>query len=83
VKAFLIGEATEEFATVLEKNSVQFVKCGDLKNAIAQSFHDAKKHGLKEKNILLSPACASFDQWKNFEERGDFFCKTFDELQNS
>ncbi len=83
VKAFLIGEATEEFATVLEKNSVEFIKCGDLKNAIAQSFSEAKKHGLKEKNILLSPACASFDQWKNFEERGDFFCKTFDELQNS
>lgn len=82
-KAFLIGEATEEFATVLKNNSVEFLKCGDLKNAILQSFLEAKKHGVKEKNILLSPACASFDQWKNFEERGDFFCKTFDELQNS
>lgn len=82
-KAYLIGEATEEFAQILEKNSVQFVKCGDLKNAISQSFAEAKKHGAKEKNILLSPACASFDQWKNFEERGDFFCKIFDELQNS
>ncbi len=82
-KAFLIGEATEEFATILEKNSVNFIKCGDLKNAIAQSFLEAKKIGVKEKSILLSPACASFDQWKNFEERGDFFCKTFDELQNS
>ncbi|NBV05747.1 MAG: UDP-N-acetylmuramoyl-L-alanine--D-glutamate ligase [Proteobacteria bacterium] len=83
VKAFLVGEASEEFATVLEKNSVSFVKCGDLKNAITQSFLEAKKHSEKEKNILLSPACASFDQWKNFEERGDFFCKTFDDLQNS
>lgn len=82
-KAFLIGEASEEFATILEKNSVSFIKCGDLKNAIAQSFLEAKKHSVKENNILLSPACASFDQWKNFEERGDFFCKTFDELQNS
>ncbi|MDX2083697.1 MAG: UDP-N-acetylmuramoyl-L-alanine--D-glutamate ligase [Rickettsiales bacterium] len=83
IKAYLIGEATEEFATVLEKNSVNFVKCGDLKNAIAQSFLDAKIYSAKEKNILLSPACASLDQWKNFEERGDFFYKTFNEIQNS
>ena len=53
VKAFLVGEASEEFATVLEKNSVSFVKCGDLKNAITQSFLEAKKHSEKEKNILL------------------------------
>lgn len=83
VKAFLIGEASDEFATVLKNNGVDFVKCGDLKNAISQSFLEAKKRGDKESNILLSPACASFDQWKSFEERGDFFCKTFDELQNS
>ncbi len=83
VKAYLIGEATEEFAVILENNGVNFTKCGDLKNAITQSFTDAKAYGGTEKNILLSPACASFDQWKNFEERGDFFCKTFDELQNS
>lgn len=82
-KAYLIGEASEEFAAVLEKHAVEFVKCGDLKNAIAKSFADAQADTRKEKNILLSPACASFDQWKNFEERGDFFCKTFDELQNS
>lgn len=83
VKAFLIGQATEEFAAVLEKNSVPFVKCGDLKNAITQSFAEAKSYKEGEKNILLSPACASFDQWKNFEERGDFFCTTFENLRNS
>ena len=83
VKAYLIGEASEEFAKILQSNSVNFEKCGDLKTATEKSFRDAKNHSLKEKNILLSPACASFDQWKNFEERGDFFCKVFDELCKS
>lgn len=79
-KAYLIGEATEEFAKILEKNSVKFEKCGDLENAFRKSFLDAKNVSLSQKNILLSPACASFDQWKNFEQRGDYFCKLFDEL---
>ncbi len=79
-KAYLIGEATENFAEILQKNGVNFEKCGDLENAIKKAFFDAKNSGLKEKNLLLSPACASFDQWKNFEERGDYFCKAFDEV---
>ncbi len=76
----MIGEASEDFAKFLEKNNVNFEKCGDLKTAFNKSFLDAKNSSLKEKNILLSPACASFDQFKNFEERGDQFCKAFDEI---
>jgi len=82
-KAYLIGEATEEFSQDLEKNSVNFEKCGDLESAFKKAVFDAKNISLSEKNILLSPACASFDQWKNFEQRGDYFCKLFDELQES
>lgn len=82
-KAYLIGDATEEFAKTLEKNSVIFEKCGDLKTAFEKALDDTKKSSLTEKNILLSPACASFDQWKNFEQRGDYFCKLFDELPKS
>ena len=80
-KAYLIGEATEEFAKTLEKNSVIFEKCGNLENAFKKAFLDAKNNRLSRKNILLSPACASFDQWKSFEQRGDYFCELFDELQ--
>lgn len=82
-KAYLIGEASDEFAEALQNKGVDFKKCIDLKNAFNQAFLDAKKSGLKEKNILLSPSCASFDQWKNFEERGDYFCKLFDEINES
>jgi len=81
-KAYLIGEATEDFAKLLEENSVTFEKCGDLKNAFELAFLDAKKSNDHEKNIMLSPACASFDQWKSFEQRGDFFCQMFEDLKS-
>jgi len=79
-KAYLIGEASDEFAKIFEKNSVIFEKCQTLKNAFDKSLIDAKSSNLIEKNIILSPACASFDQWKNFEERGDFFCKLVNDI---
>jgi UDP-N-acetylmuramoylalanine--D-glutamate ligase len=79
-KAYLIGEASDEFAKILEKNSVNYEKCQTLKNAFDKSLIDTKSSNLIEKNIILSPACASFDQWKNFEERGDFFCKLVNDI---
>jgi UDP-N-acetylmuramoylalanine--D-glutamate ligase len=81
-KAYLIGNASEEFAKTLKENSVNFEQCGDLKTAFEKAFFDAKNIGLSGNNILLSPACASFDQWKNFEQRGDYFCQLFDELSS-
>jgi UDP-N-acetylmuramoylalanine--D-glutamate ligase len=77
IKAYLIGEATEIFAKILQKNSVEFVKCGTLEKAFLQGFSDAKKSRLSEKCFLLSPACASFDQWQNFEQRGEYFRQLF------
>lgn len=79
-KAYLIGQATEDFAKTLAENSVNFEKCGDLETAFKKAVSDAKNISLSQKNILLSPACASLDQWKNFEQRGDYFCKLFDEF---
>ncbi len=83
IKAYLIGEASDQFAEILQNSGVKFEKCENLENAVKKAFFDAKNNGLSQNNILLSPACASFDQWKNFEQRGDYFCKVFNELQNS
>jgi UDP-N-acetylmuramoylalanine--D-glutamate ligase len=72
VKAFLIGEATEEFAATLD-GRVPFERCGSLENAIAAATRDAKASGAEHPVVLLSPACASYDQFKNFEVRGDTY----------
>lgn len=80
-KAYLIGQASDNFAKILDHHSVQFEKCDNLETATKKAFFDAKNISLSKYNILLSPACSSFDQWKNFEQRGDYFCKVFNELQ--
>ena len=74
VKAYLIGESTESFANFFQQNKIDYEKCNELENAFNRSYSDAKMNSKNENNILLSPACASFDQWKNFEQRGNFFC---------
>jgi UDP-N-acetylmuramoylalanine--D-glutamate ligase len=70
-KAYLIGEATEEFAATLD-GKVAFERCGTLDAATAAAARDAAP-GTGEPVVLLSPACASFDQFRNFEVRGDHF----------
>ena len=66
----LIGEATERFEENLRKNGFNNIeKEKSLENAIDKAIN------LKPEVILLSPACASFDMFKNFEERGDIFKK--------
>lgn len=81
VKAYLIGESSYEFAKILKKHGVNFEICNILESATKKAFKDAKKSRLSQKTILLSPACASFDQWQNFEQRGNFFCKIFNEIK--
>jgi UDP-N-acetylmuramoylalanine--D-glutamate ligase len=71
-KAYLIGEATEEFAATLE-GKVAFERCGRLEQAVAAAARDAAASGAPQPVVLLSPACASFDHYRNFEVRGDAF----------
>jgi UDP-N-acetylmuramoylalanine--D-glutamate ligase len=70
--AYLIGAATEEFAATLG-NSVPFTRCGDLAAATAAAADEARRDGVPGAVVLLSPACASYDQFANFEVRGDAF----------
>ncbi len=71
--AFLIGAAEDDFARTLE-GKVPYTRCGTLKVAVEKAAEMAFAEKKKDAVVLLSPACASFDQWKNFEERGDAFC---------
>lgn len=72
-KAYLIGESAHDFATTLNIVSVENKVSGALKMALLCATHDALASGLKDPIVLLSPACASFDQFANFEVRGDAF----------
>ena len=71
-KAYLIGEAAPDFAQTLE-GKVPYETNDVLSAAIDAATRDAHGSGLKEPVVLLSPACASFDQYKNFEVRGKAF----------
>jgi UDP-N-acetylmuramoylalanine--D-glutamate ligase len=71
-KAYLIGEAAEEFAVTLGAG-VPHEITGTLDQAVAAAARDAAASAAREPVVLLSPACASFDQYRNFEVRGDAF----------
>jgi UDP-N-acetylmuramoylalanine--D-glutamate ligase len=71
-KAFLIGEAADTFAATL-KGMVSYDRVGTLENAVAAAYRDAARSRHANPVVLLSPACASFDQFTSFEHRGNRF----------
>ncbi|QIG51957.1 UDP-N-acetylmuramoyl-L-alanine--D-glutamate ligase [Nordella sp. HKS 07] len=73
-RAYLIGEAADEFARTIG-DKAPFIKTGTLDKAVEAAARDAARDGNEGAVVLLSPACASFDHYPNFEVRGDAFSK--------
>jgi UDP-N-acetylmuramoylalanine--D-glutamate ligase len=71
-KAYFIGEAASQFAAVLGE-AAPYEISGTLAAAVEHAARDAASDNAGEPVVLLSPACASFDQFQNFEKRGDAF----------
>ncbi|MBN07888.1 MAG: UDP-N-acetylmuramoyl-L-alanine--D-glutamate ligase [Rhodospirillaceae bacterium] len=69
--AYLIGDAQDLFAEVLD-GKVPFTRSGDIEAAVYQASQAARAYG-EPAEVLLSPACASFDQFASFESRGAVF----------
>lgn len=70
--AYLIGEASDEFARTLD-GKVGYTRAQTLDRAVEGAANDAEEATDELRVVLLSPACASFDQYPNFEVRGDAF----------
>lgn len=83
--AFVIGESAEEFAAWMEKNGVPFSVSRTMDFAVLEA-HRAAQLGRGEPGgtgvVLLSPACASWDQFRNFEHRGDTFADLVNALSD-
>jgi UDP-N-acetylmuramoylalanine--D-glutamate ligase len=73
---YLIGEAAEELAAALDAAKRAYVEAGDLEHAVAFAAAEAVPGDV----VLLSPATASYDQFDNFEQRGDAFRRLVEEL---
>jgi UDP-N-acetylmuramoylalanine--D-glutamate ligase len=71
IKAYLVGEAQADFARALDGRA-PFARVGTIGAAVAAAYADARAAG-EAAIVLFSPACASFDQFADFEERGEAF----------
>ena len=74
---YLIGAAAGRLSEDLASSGVELIVCGDLERAVSEASRRARSG----ETVLLSPACASFDQYEDFEERGEHFRALVHELE--
>jgi UDP-N-acetylmuramoylalanine--D-glutamate ligase len=77
--AYLIGEAAGPIADALAGSGVEIVRAGSLENAVAEAARRARPGEV----VLLAPACASFDQYRDYEERGEHFKRLVGALEEA
>jgi UDP-N-acetylmuramoylalanine--D-glutamate ligase len=75
-RAYLIGEAADQLADALEAAGIPYERSGDLATAVQAAAAAASPGEV----VLLSPACASYDQFENFERRGEEFRRLVENL---
>jgi UDP-N-acetylmuramoylalanine--D-glutamate ligase len=77
VACYLIGEAADGLASDLAGSGVELRRSGDLEAAVREAARDA----VRSEVVLLAPACASFDAYRDYEERGEHFRSLVGELE--
>ena len=81
IKIYIIGKDTSLFEKKINKNFL-YKNCKTIQKALHCAYNDAKENNFKNSFVLLSPAAASFDQFKNFEERGNKFKSLVNKIKN-
>ena len=79
-KLYLFGQSKYEIASFFQ-SKIEISICENMRSACQMALNDAMANDSTSKNILLAPMCSSFDQFKNFEDRGDKFIELFNEIR--
>ena len=81
-KVFIFGNYHKQFDRIL-KNKIKIKKLKNLKETLKKIFFEIKKQKIKKNTIFFSPAGASFDSFKNFEDRGKYFNQLIKKFVNA
>lgn len=78
----LIGKSSSLFANILQANNINFSTANTLNNAVSIAYNYCIANGLGNATVMLSPACASFDMFNNYNHRGQVFTQAVNNLVN-